>query len=883
MYTVTLNLSDGNGNDYLRYKTITIKEQAPQILGPFSFQGIEGQTVSLDVEVYDALLDEPSLKFEWYNENYILISTDRKPTIVHDEGTYTYILNVTDSSGFSSTSEIVVTVHPISPQIFVPDFRYFGPPGTPSSTKTTGKLILRAYSIDYGADLSDLKFEWCIKSGRDSYFRPDRVINNCSEISFTCIENTVYQGWVTVSDPSGATQVATFEIFSILHEEEAEEEPYRPDIPYIVGLMPASPQDSEDDDNDGLSNSYELTISGTNPYDADHDNDGLLDGFNASGIGELTLGTSPTNPDTDSDQITDFIEYTGWTIEIAYFENTSLLRVSSDPLDANTDDDGLTDNEEYVAGTHPRLRDSENDGLEDHEDPYPTSFDHDEDMLSDFKELQIGTNMSMSDTDGDTIPDGEELLYYRTSPLYKDSDFDFAPDNAELINYHIKIEDEYGKDIRLNLSNPVFLHFPEFFTTAAVAHIRFAISFGEQGSDEIQAYGIAENNVSNLTITISKPNENVVLYNETLNSSRYISQVVDVSEIMNDRELGFNYYGEYVIEARSAEGGNIPGCLLEQFELDFSRALDPNNEDVDKDGLLDGLEMNLLARGIKKIDIKDKYNYSSEGKEYNGKNGTRNELSLEIPSIGRVYDANLTIGIHSGTPLTGQGNISVALYQKNVNLTKENRLLMEYYRTFSADNSIFFAQTLSLSTLLESGTIEEYYGNYILTIEIHSSHNNDTFYVSEYYITLDTYVPAGPQDTKAWITSPLLEDSDGDGWNDKYEIFNKGTNPLSKDTDGDSAIDSRDRDPLKNIMLEIRPIRATISYPLINPTLEIAMKFNVHDIIDPDFSDESSTIGMCTTSRQIETDISNFPGLQTAWWNNGEGTHYYFDISDDKL
>ncbi|MFW9773985.1 MAG: PKD domain-containing protein, partial [Candidatus Thorarchaeota archaeon] len=68
-YDIILNVTDINNNEYLRTATLYIIEKAPQVLGPFSFQGIEGQAITLDVEVYDAISDSPYLNYSWFDEN----------------------------------------------------------------------------------------------------------------------------------------------------------------------------------------------------------------------------------------------------------------------------------------------------------------------------------------------------------------------------------------------------------------------------------------------------------------------------------------------------------------------------------------------------------------------------------------------------------------------------------------------------------------------------------------------------------------------------------------------------------------------------------------------------------------------------------------------
>ena len=89
--------------------------------------------------------------------------------------------------------------------------------------------------------------------------------------------------------------------------------------------------DIYDSDADGQSDGDEAT-AGTDPYDADSDDDGLLDG-------------------------TEFMMVEAGTLV--------------NPLDRDSDGDGLGDGEEVVLGTSPSNADSDGDGLMDGVDPRP--------------------------------------------------------------------------------------------------------------------------------------------------------------------------------------------------------------------------------------------------------------------------------------------------------------------------------------------------------------------------------------------------------------------------------------------------------------------------------------------------------------------------------
>jgi len=127
-----------------------------------------------------------------------------------------------------------------------------------------------------------------------------------------------------------------------------------------------------DDDNDGLPNSYEDQypdiLDRNNPADAalDPDNDGLTT------LEEFVAKTLPNNPDTDGDGVKDGDE---------------LKRAAgaTNPLNPDTDGDGLSDGQEATLGTDPLL----------------------------------------ADTDGDTYPDGQESIH-GSNPLSAASTPSFA-------------------------------------------------------------------------------------------------------------------------------------------------------------------------------------------------------------------------------------------------------------------------------------------------------------------------------------------------------------------------------------------------------------------------------------------------------------------------
>jgi hypothetical protein len=147
-----------------------------------------------------------------------------------------------------------------------------------------------------------------------------------------------------------------------------------------------------DSDSDGLINSEEIRI-GTDPLKPDTDEDGLLDGEEAS-----TYTTNPLVPDTDNDGLRD-----GDEVKI----------YKTDPHNADTDSDLLNDGDEIDRGTNPITPDT------------------DQDTLGDGAEVDIGTDPLQQDTDKDNLLDGQENQTC-PRPLTPDSDDDGLLDGSDL-------------------------------------------------------------------------------------------------------------------------------------------------------------------------------------------------------------------------------------------------------------------------------------------------------------------------------------------------------------------------------------------------------------------------------------------------------------------
>lgn len=241
-----------------------------------------------------------------------------------------------------------------------------------------------------------------------------------------------------------------------------------------------------DSDNDGLSDAEEKRL-GTNPRNADTDGDGIFDKKEVDGGYTITvegktvpvnknasLGYAtdpndadtdndsakdgdellyPSNPqiddldrfaDTDGDGLSNGQERNGWEVTVEYFTQvTETITVKSDESKKDSDGDGLDDKSEKEKGTHPRRADTDRDGLNDDEDPYPLDADKDNDGLGDREEINgwnvfvdgnlIGKKTSdptKTDSDEDGLIDEREFSL-KTDPRNKDTDGDGVNDKRE--------------------------------------------------------------------------------------------------------------------------------------------------------------------------------------------------------------------------------------------------------------------------------------------------------------------------------------------------------------------------------------------------------------------------------------------------------------------
>ncbi|MBK8258118.1 MAG: choice-of-anchor L domain-containing protein [Polyangiaceae bacterium] len=200
-----------------------------------------------------------------------------------------------------------------------------------------------------------------------------------------------------------------------------------------------------DQDNDGLTNAEEIA-AGTDPVDADSDDDGALDGqeIDPGGDADNDGIVNGLDPDSDNDTLYDGTELglncnhpdTDLTAGTCVADADNGATTTS-PVDADTDNGGASDGAEDTNG-NGQVDAGETDPSNGQGDD-TNVVDSDGDGLSDDQEILLGTNPTDSDSDDDGVLDGFELNAALDSDgdglinmLDPDSDNDGLFDGTEL-------------------------------------------------------------------------------------------------------------------------------------------------------------------------------------------------------------------------------------------------------------------------------------------------------------------------------------------------------------------------------------------------------------------------------------------------------------------
>jgi hypothetical protein len=165
-----------------------------------------------------------------------------------------------------------------------------------------------------------------------------------------------------------------------------------------------------DSDGDTLGDGEEVLLRGSDPLQTDTDGDSVSDNI------EVANGTAPNNFDTDGDLLDDGVDPYPWRAD---GDGDGVLDIDdASPLLRDADGGGASDGAERMAGTNP------SDPGDDHQ-----SIDSDHDFLTDGDEFALGTDPFNPDSDGDRVLDGVEAGL--CDPLKVDTDGDTINDAIE--------------------------------------------------------------------------------------------------------------------------------------------------------------------------------------------------------------------------------------------------------------------------------------------------------------------------------------------------------------------------------------------------------------------------------------------------------------------
>jgi uncharacterized repeat protein (TIGR01451 family)/MYXO-CTERM domain-containing protein len=254
----------------------------------------------------------------------------------------------------------------------------------------------------------------------------------------TCTADAQCKGATPVCDPKTGTCVGCTMDSQCTGAEK------KCDLATNTCVCAGAPRSCIDTDGDGLSDPDEGTI-GTDPNDADSDDDGVRDGKEPMpGVDSDKDGkVNALDPDSDNDGIFDGTELGQGCADPATDRSKMQCtpdgdsgQTVTDPLDPDTDDGGAKDGEE----------DADHDGVIDPGERNPTAghgnddrgLDTDNDGLSDGDEIDHGSDPMDADTDDDGIRDGDEPRWSEDSDgdgkinvLDPDSDNDGIFDGTE--------------------------------------------------------------------------------------------------------------------------------------------------------------------------------------------------------------------------------------------------------------------------------------------------------------------------------------------------------------------------------------------------------------------------------------------------------------------
>ncbi len=332
--------------------------------------------------------------------------------------------------------------------------------------------------------------------------------------------------------------------------------------PRAIVLLADVVDGDPDTDGDGATDADE-ELAGTDPLDADSDDDGLLDG--ADGLGD-TDGDGlidALDEDSDDDGLLDSVESGATAADAHPDTDTSSPNFREDADPATTTDEDLPDTDADTLSD--AAEDADGDGARAATELDPNDPDTDADGLRDASDLAGCTDPLDDDSDDDGLLDGHEL---EPDPCDADADDDGLLDGAER-----GLDEPQGRDTDLAVfvvdEDPTTVTDPAAWDTDGGT-----VSDGVEDSDLDGAVDLGER--------------------DPLDPSDDLAQDSDGDGLIDGVEIDL---GLDPFDADSDDDG-IPDGLDGTDDTDSDGAIDALDPDSDNDGVPDSVEAGLTEADL---------------------------------------------------------------------------------------------------------------------------------------------------------------------------------------------------------------------------------------------------------------------------------------------